>query len=167
MILIGLGANLPSRFGTPVETLHAACAAMAPHGIEILNRSPIYRTAPVPVSDQPDYYNAVIAVKTTHTPAALLAALHTIEAEFGRVRSVTNAPRLLDLDLLAYDDAIMDGNLVIPHPRLHERAFVLYPLRDVAPEWRHPITNLNVNDMVVRIPEEQHIKNGFVFIGGI
>ena len=159
MILIALGANLPSRFGMPPETLRTALSALETRGIGILRRSKLYRTAPVPASDQPDYYNAVAAVETALAPAALLAALHDVEADFGRARTVQNAPRLLDLDLLAYDDVVTDGNLMLPHPRLAERAFVLYPLRDVAPDWVHPLLNITISALLDRLHADQAIMS--------
>ena len=111
-------------------------------GVTVSRVSPWYRSAPVPASDQPWYVNAVAEVRTPLAPAPLLAFLHKVEREFGRVRGVANAARVLDLDLLAYGDAIADGRdggPVLPHPRLHERAFVLVPLVDLAPGWRHPM----------------------------
>jgi 2-amino-4-hydroxy-6-hydroxymethyldihydropteridine diphosphokinase len=139
-ILIGLGANLPSpRFGAPVTTLNAAVARLTELGIHVAARSRWYESTPVPVSDQPNFVNAVICVATELEPAALLALLHRIEVEFGRVRGVRNAPRLLDLDLLAYRDMVNhDGAPQLPHPAMHLRAFVLLPLREIAPRWVHP-----------------------------
>src|SRR5277367_377909 len=124
MILIGLGANLPSSAGTPLETLEAALQTLAGEGIAILARSHWYRTAPVPRSDQPDFVNGVASVATTREPRDLLALLHRIETRFGRVRGAPNAARTLDLDLLAYDDRVMAdaAGPILPHPRLHQRA---------------------------------------------
>ena len=154
MILIALGANLPSRFGDPPATLGAACAALVRRGVAVVARSRLYRTAPVPASDQPDYYNAVVAAETAQTPAPLLATLHAVEEAFGRVRTIVKAPRLLDLDLLAYDDVVTDGNLVLPHPRLQDRAFVLHPLRDVAPGWTHPVTGRAIDALIDALPPQ-------------
>jgi 2-amino-4-hydroxy-6-hydroxymethyldihydropteridine diphosphokinase len=152
MILVALGANLPSSIhGGPRETLEAALEALDAAGIEIVRRSGWYETAPVPVSDQPWYVNGVALVATSLGPADLLQALHRIEAAFGRVREAVNAPRVLDLDLLAYDDRISTDWPVLPHPRLHERAFVLRPLGDVAPDWRHPALALDVPTMLAGI----------------
>src|SRR5262245_43879370 len=131
MILIGLGANLAHpRFGPPRATLEAALQALAARGLVLQARSPWYRTAPIPASDQPWFVNGVAAVATAPAPAALLDLLLGLEAEFGRVRAERNAPRLLDLDLLAYGELVSGpGEVpVLPHPRLHERAFVLLPL---------------------------------------
>src|SRR5579871_5254053 len=102
LVLIGLGANLPSIYGEPPATLRAALDRLAAAGVKISRRSRFWHSAPVPVSDQPWYVNAVAAIETDLPPEPLLALLHEVEAEFGRVRSVVNAPRLIDLDLLAY-----------------------------------------------------------------
>jgi 2-amino-4-hydroxy-6-hydroxymethyldihydropteridine diphosphokinase len=139
LILIGLGANLPSSYGEPPATLRAALDRLAEAGVTIARRSRFWHSAPVPASDQPWYVNAVAAVETDLAPERLLALLHEVEAEFGRVRSVVNAPRLIDLDLLAYGREVRRaGAPLLPHPRLAERGFVLLPLADIAPGWRHP-----------------------------
>jgi 2-amino-4-hydroxy-6-hydroxymethyldihydropteridine diphosphokinase len=123
----------------------------------VVDRSRWYETAPVPVSDQPWYVNGVARIETDLEPAELLARLHAVEADFGRVRSIRNAPRLVDLDLLAYDDRVIDGDggLELPHPRLHERAFVLLPLADLAPGWRHPRMLRTVEELIAALPPDQ------------
>lgn len=150
MIFIALGANLPLANGqSPEMTLEAAKAALEARGVKIIKSSRTWLTAPVPVSDQPWYRNAVIEVET-HLPALdLLSALHEIEMEFGRIRSVQNAARILDLDLLAYhDQAIVTAHVAIPHPRMHERGFVLHPLYEISPQWIHPILKKSVVEMM-------------------
>ena len=155
VILVALGANLPHPVhGVPRRTVEAAIAALEHEGVEIVARSRFYETAPVPASDQPWFVNAVVAVRTSLPPAALLALLHRIEAEFGRVRGERDAPRLLDLDLIDYDGIVCDGNLVLPHPRMHERLFVLLPLGDVAPHWRHPRLAATVDAMIDAAPAD-------------
>lgn len=148
MILIGLGANLPSRHGGPRETLEAALAALDRDGIRVVRRSPWYRSAPVPASDQPWFVNGVAQLESDLPPDALLARLHAVEAAFGRARSVPNAARAIDLDLLDHDGRIAQAGPILPHPRLHERAFVLLPLRDLAPDWRHPVTGAGIEAML-------------------
>ncbi len=156
MIFVALGSNLPSRYGAPLDTIFAAMRAMDKGGIKVLDVSRIWRTAPVPVSDQPDFYNAVVRVQFMDNAHALLYILQHIEADFGRERSVRNAARPLDLDILAFGDNIItvDG-LNVPHPRLHERGFVLFPLRDVAGAWRHPVRRLSVAGMIAALPADQ------------
>lgn len=158
MILVALGANLPSRFGTPAQTLYAALKAMAQIEAWPVQISRVWKTAPVPYDDNaPWFYNAVCAIDTELEPAALLEALLRIEEDFGRVRTVRNAPRLLDLDLIAYDDQIIrDGEiLMVPHPRMNERAFVLLPLSDIAEDWTHPENGKSLKDLIAALPDGQ------------
>lgn len=153
---IALGANL----GDPVATVHAAFAALAalPHS-RLVQQSPLYRTAPQGIEDQPEFINAAAAVDTTLSPAELLTALLSIETRFGRQRAEKNGPRTLDLDILLYNDwQIREPHLTLPHPRLHLRAFVLYPLADLAPTlalpgrgslaaWRPAVANQGIRPL--------------------
>jgi 2-amino-4-hydroxy-6-hydroxymethyldihydropteridine diphosphokinase len=157
-IFIGLGANLPSRLhGPPEATLAATLERLAARGVTTAARSRWYESAPVPMSDQPWFVNAVARVATVLAAAPLLATLHEVEAEFGRVRSARNAPRLVDLDLLAYGELVMtgEGGPLLPHPRMHERAFVLLPLRELAPHWRHPRLGRSLDELIAALPPEQ------------
>ncbi len=133
---VALGANL----GETVEHLRAAVAALdALPDTRVVARSSLYRSAPVGLLDQPDFINAVVAVETAYAPLALLRILLDIENRHGRVRSVPNAPRTLDLDLLLHDNTCMHNpELTLPHPRMHERAFVLLPLVEIAPDLELP-----------------------------
>jgi 2-amino-4-hydroxy-6-hydroxymethyldihydropteridine diphosphokinase len=140
MILIGLGANLPSAAGGPLDTCLAALERLSGHGVAIQAIAPWYESAPIPLSDQPWFLNGVARITTTLGPDELLEVLQDIEAAYGRLRTEANAARTLDLDLLAYGDLVRKAPApILPHPRLHERAFVLMPLRDLAPDWKHPI----------------------------
>ena len=133
---IALGANLAD----PVAQVHNAIAALRslPQS-QLLRCSSLYRTAPVGIHGQPDFINAVAALQTTLSPNELLAALFEVEARFGRRRDFHHAPRTLDLDLLLYDDQIIDSpQLQLPHPRMHLRAFVMAPLTEIAPDCRLP-----------------------------
>ena len=129
---VALGANL----GDPVPTLRAAVADLgALPGTSVVIRSSLYRSAPVGLVNQPDFFNAVVAVDTSLPALDLLRGLLAVEARHGRVRSVPNAPRTLDLDLLLHgDQACSSAELILPHPRMHERAFVLLPLLEIAPD---------------------------------
>ena len=156
MILIALGANLPSRFGPPLETLAAARRAMRARGLDIIAQSSTWLTAPVPVSDQPWYHNEVVAVRTALSPFSLLQTLQDIEEDFGRVRTVRNAPRVLDLDLIGYNRTILSKpELIVPHPRMHKRAFVLLPLREIAPDWVHPVLEAELKTLINSLPCDQ------------
>lgn len=152
MILIGLGANLDSRIGPPRATCEAALAMLAVAGVAVLRRSPWYRSAPVPPSGQPWFVNGVTIVATERDPVSLLALLHAVEADLGRVRTARNAARVIDLDLLAYNDLVREHPPILPHPRLHERAFVLKPLADIAPDWHHPRLGASIAELAARLP---------------
>ena len=154
MILIGIGSNLAAPpFGSPQDTVSAAMAQLPAIGALVLLRSRWYLSQPVPPSDQPWYVNGVAAVETRLAPAALLTALLAIEARFGRRRSAPNAARTLDLDLLDYDGHQCErARLTLPHPRLHERRFVLAPLAEIAPHWRHARLALSASELLARLP---------------
>src|SRR5215469_4201826 len=159
MILIGMGGNLHSPvFGPPRETLTAALAAVEHEGISILNRSILYRSEPLPRASHPWFVNAVVSVATELGPRELLAVLQAIETRFGRIRAERNAARILDLDLLAYHGVVMQTpTLILPHSRLHERRFVLVPLVEIAPDWRHPRLALTGGELLARVSTEQQL----------
>ncbi len=161
VILIGLGANLPGPKGSsPRETLEQALICLPDEGIAVCAVSPFYRTAPVPPSDQPRFVNAVAAVESALSPVALMAALHRIEASLGRTRRERWEARVIDLDLLAAGGTVLKGEIgpELPHPRLSGRAFVLYPLRDVAPGWHHPVTGEGIDALIARLPPDQAVE---------
>ncbi len=159
MILIALGANLPSRHGQPHETLRAARYAMENAGLKITAQSSTWLTAPVPISDQPWYHNEVVVIETALSPYGLLETLQSIEEAFGRVRTVRNAPRVLDLDLIAYNDTVLSKpELIVPHPRMHRRAFVLLPLQEIAPHWTHPVLTMPLTGLISDLPDDQEAR---------
>jgi 2-amino-4-hydroxy-6-hydroxymethyldihydropteridine diphosphokinase len=151
-ILIGLGANIANGAVPPAQTLKHALAALQGRGVAILRVSPFYETRAWPDPTDPPFVNAVAVARSQTQPVALLALLHEVETELGRKRSAPNAPRTLDLDLLAYGGVVMDGPLVLPHPRLAGRRFVLEPLKDVSPGWRHPVSGRTVAELLASIP---------------
>lgn len=155
MIIIGIGANLPGPCGPPSATCEAAVAALIEQGIAAPRRSRWYRSSPVPASDQPWYVNGVVEIETALPPADIMEILHDIEAQCGRIRGERNAARILDLDLLAYGDNVQSGKgggICLPHPRMHERAFVLLPLAELCPGWIHPVSGLAVADLILALP---------------
>lgn len=160
MILIGLGGNLESRQGLPPQhTLTAALRALAADGVAVTARSGWYRSEPVPRSDQPWFVNAVAVVKTGLEPASLLALVQVIETRLGRVRGVRNAARSVDLDLLDYRGEIMrTPSLILPHPRLHQRRFVLLPLAEVAPDWRHPLLDATAAELLAQLDNDYRVE---------
>ena len=159
MILIGLGANLEGIYGAPEDALQKCHKLFASIDVNIIKSSNIWKSAPVPVSDQPWYKNSVCIVETGLSPHDLLSALANIEDKAGRIRAEQNAARTLDLDILSYNDEIInDKHLILPHPQMHSRAFVLYPLREIAPDWVHPILNKSVDEMLAEMPAGQEIE---------
>lgn len=157
MILIGLGSNLPSLVGSPASTIEAALARLRREGVQVVARSRLYRSEPVPKSDQPKFVNAVARIETALSPDDLLALLHRIEGAFGRVRRIRNEARPLDLDLLDYDGRIAAGGPntpILPHPRLHLRAFALVPLHEIAPLWVHPVLKRTAAELLAGLPPE-------------
>lgn len=158
MILIALGGNLESReFGTPLDALKASLEFLRERGIGVAAQSSWYRTAPVPASSQPWYVNAVARLEPAPPAEALLETLHAVEDRMGRERGERWAARTVDLDLLAHGRRIRGPDarspLELPHPRLQDRAFVLRPLLDVAPEWRHPLLGRTARELYLALPE--------------
>lgn len=153
-ILIAIGANLPGLHGEPPQANceWAVGRLAALPGLRLAAVSRWYETAPDPPSGQPDYVNGAVRLDGDADPAALLAVLHEIEAEAGRVRTVRNAARPLDLDLIAIGDCVRAAPApILPHPRAHLRTFVLRPLCDVAPGWRHPLTGSTPGEMLAAL----------------
>ncbi len=166
MILISIGANLPGMDGAPalVTCQRAAAALDALPGMRLYGLSRWYETAPVlpaeaGLVDQPRYVNGVAELRTEPCadvdPALLLAQLQTLEAAAGRVRSAPNAARVLDLDIVAMDGLLRESpDPVLPHPRMHQRAFVLVPLAELAPGWVHPRLRLTPGEMLMGLPSQ-------------
>lgn len=153
--LIALGANLPAPDGAcPRMTCERALQSLAClPGLTLQARSRWFSTAPVPPSGQPRFINGVVRLGGRCDPAALIAALQHIEAASGRLRGAPNAARTLDLDIIDMAGEIRDSpDPILPHPRCHLRAFVLLPLRDVAPRWRHPRLKKSVSDLIALLP---------------
>ncbi len=126
-------------------------------GLTVLRRSGWYESAPVPASDQPWYVNGVVRAATDLSPQEVLSRLHGVEADLGRARSELNAARSVDLDILSIGKIILDGPEppIVPHPRMASRAFVLLPLAEIAPDWRHPITDVPISELIRRLPRDQ------------
>ena len=159
MIYIGLGANIPNKKNLSlIDTLKSAMICIESLSLKIIEKSSFYSSAPYPMSDQPWFINSVISIETTLKPKELLNALHEIERLFGRERREKWGPRTLDLDLLTYNNLQSDKEVNLPHPRMHERAFVLYPLNEVSKNWVHPILQKNVNELIKALPPGQVVR---------
>lgn len=157
MIIIAKGGNLPrANGGTIQDTFSQAAKMLKERAVIVRAASPLYRSPAWPPSDQPDYVNGVWLAETALSAPALLHTLHEVERALGRERSlgVANAARTLDLDLVDYRGAVSGGRPVLPHPRMQDRAFVLLPLADVAPDWRHPVSRRTVGELIERLPND-------------
>lgn len=173
--LIALGGNLPSETGAPEATLRAALAQLPGAGVRVEAVSRMFRTPCFPAGAGPDYVNAAAVLVFNGKPAEMLQLLHEIEAAFGRARQQRWGQRTLDLDLLAAGGQVLPDRatfeawqalpleqqmrqtpdrLILPHPRLHERAFVLVPLNDVASDWVHPVLERSVAAMLADLPND-------------
>lgn len=141
-IVVALGSNLSGEYASPQVLLEAALLAFPGVGLKVASRSGWWRSAAWPDPADPDFVNGVAIVETDMTAGEVLQALHQVEETFGRRRHERNAPRTLDLDLIAYGRTCSD-NPMLPHPRAHERAFVMRPLAQMAPQWRHPKLGLS------------------------
>lgn len=147
IVYLGLGTNLGDR----VANLNHALELLSDI-VRILDHSPIYQTQPWGYLDQPDFLNQVVSAKTGLSPHALLLELKQIEADLGREPTIRYGPRIMDIDILFFgSQVVQQDDLIIPHPQLHERAFVLAPLADIAPEFCHPILKMTVETMLSKV----------------
>ena len=143
IVYLALGSNLGDR----QENLQQAIAALSPH-MDVKAKSPIYETPPWGIEDQPKFFNQVIKADTYLQPEPLLKHLKRLEVALGRKPNVRNGPRLIDIDILFYDHLVLNTPLLtVPHPRMHERGFVLLPLMDIAPELIHPVLKKSVREL--------------------
>ena len=159
-VFVALGANLIDSDGrAPLETCRAAVTWMEERFAKVTARSSWYESEPVPPSDQPWFVNGVIQLTTDIGPGETLAILHELERRAGRVRRIRWEARILDLDLIAYGACVSNipGAPELPHPRLGERAFVLEPLDEIAPDWRHPVSGLGAAEMLAALPPGQRL----------
>lgn len=155
MIYLALGSNLAGDFTDSAQLLRAAIDNLPLAGSHMVRCAPFYRSAAIgPMVDgvpQSDYINTVVAVRSVTPAIGLLQRLHVLEAAFGRERRVQWGPRTLDIDIVSYHDEMHVHGAQIPHPRLHMRAFVLRPLADIAPGWRHPVSGICIETLLSRL----------------
>ena len=154
LVYIALGSNLGDR----AANLQAAIDAFKPE-IHPLKCSPVYETPPWGFSDQPQFLNQIVEAETDLSPGALLKYLKKIEVQLGRQKIFRYGPRLIDLDIIFYEDKVIDSPpLIIPHPHMAERGFVLMPLADLAPDFRHPILGDSVSDLLSKVDTDGIIR---------
>jgi len=154
-VFVGLGANVGDR----EQNLLAARRGLEDRGFRVTAMSSLYHTEPVDAPPQEWFLNAVAGGETALSPEALLRACLDTERKLGRVRDVPRGPRTIDLDLLLYGDVVREGpGLVVPHPRMHERRFVLVPLAEIAPGARHPVLGLTTAEMLRRCPDRAQVR---------
>ena len=158
--VIGMGSNLPAtEYDSPEQTLRAAALSMRDE-LVVLKQASFYKSPPYPPSDQPWYINSACLIRSEYSARQLLNKLMEIEASWGRNRTIRNAARTLDLDILASLDSpetiheeISSHPLYVPHPRLHLRSFVLFPMTELVPNWRHPILGKSIDQLCSELDE--------------
>ncbi|MEM6941694.1 MAG: 2-amino-4-hydroxy-6-hydroxymethyldihydropteridine diphosphokinase [Pseudomonadota bacterium] len=174
--LLAIGANLTSSVGPPAMTIQAAVAALRERCANLSKVSSLYKTPAFPVGSGPDFVNAAAVLDTPAAPRAVLALLHEVEAVLGRTRDVRWGARVIDLDLIGMEDHVLPNRsvydawaglpasahtekvpdtLILPHPRMQERSFVLVPLAEVAPNWRHPVLGKTVLELRDALPQAE------------
>ena len=160
MIIIGLGSNLISKIGNnPQKNCQLALEKMRQVDIFPIKVSSFFESAPLPASTQPWFINLAVSVKTDLTPHKLLNALLSIESDMGRKRERKNEARVIDLDILVFNNMIINTeNLVLPHPRINYRAFVLYPIQELNPSWEHPVSGKNIVNLISNLGSGQLIR---------
>ena len=174
-ILVALGSNIANAGNEASETVKKALHRLNETGLVIRKQSRLFQTPAYPPGIGPPFVNAVVEIETDQAPDLLMENLHRIEAETGRQRDVRWSPRVIDLDLLAIGDSVLPdletqshwrnlpledqmrlapSDLILPHPRMQDRAFVLVPLRDIAPDWVHPVIGKSVEEMLTLLPDD-------------
>ena len=159
MIFLALGSNLSSSFGDRFANINLAISYLESYGIQIINKSNFYETYSYPNKENPKFINIVISVKT-HLPLVdLMSVLLFIEEKLQRKRNEKNDPRTCDIDIIDYNNQVLDFkyknlNITIPHKKLIFRNFVLFPLQEISPEWKHPITKENIRTIIDNLSEE-------------
>ena len=159
MIYIGIGSNLNGKNNeTPLQNCKKALVELKKE-VNICKISSWYKSEPIPVSNQPWFINGVIEISTNKSSLDLLEFILSIEKVFGRVREKKNEARILDLDIIDYKKKILyiKNKLIIPHPRMHERSFVLQPLSELNPKWMHPIKKKGIKELIRNLNDKQKI----------
>ena len=159
MIILSLGSNLSSSYGNRFQNIDLAILNLEVHGIQIIKKSSYYETPSYPNKNNPRFINVIISVKTDLSPDGLMSVLIGIEEKLERKRNKKNDPRTCDIDIIDYNNQVLDFkyknlNITIPHKKLIFRNFVLLPLQEISPEWKHPITKENIRTIIDNLSEE-------------
>jgi len=160
MIVVSLGSNLSSSFGDRFHNIDRAISLLLKHDIKLVKKSSFYETPSYPNKKQPKFINVVIAILTTMNPQEFASLLISIEEKIERTRNKKNDPRTCDIDIIDFNGEILDFyyknlNFTVPHERTKERSFVLYPLKEILPDWKHPQTNESINFLIQKLDSEK------------
>ena len=167
MIFLGLGSNLSSKFGDRFTNINLAISFLEGYGIRVIKKSNFYETPSYPNKENPKFINAVILVETTLPPVDLMSVLLFIEEKLGRKRDKKNDPRTCDIDIIDYNSQILklrynNLDLTLPHKELTKRNFILFPLQEISPNWKHPKTKEFISDLLQKLSEDD--KNSILKI---
>ena len=167
MIFLGLGSNLSSKFGDRFTNINLAISFLEGYGIKVIKKSNFYETPSYPNKENPKFINAVIIVETTLPPVDLMSVLLFIEEKLGRKRDKKNDPRTCDIDIIDYNSQILNlkfnnSELTLPHNELTKRNFILFPLQEISPNWKHPKTKEFISDLLQKLSEDD--KNSILKI---
>ena len=159
MIFLALGSNLSSSFGDRFKNINLAISYLEGYEIQIVKKSNFYETYSYPNKKNPKFINIVISIKTYLSPVDLMSVLLFIEVKLERKRNKKNDPRTCDIDIIDYNNQVLDFkyknlNITVPHKELIFRNFVLLPLQEIFPEWKHPVTKENISTLINKLPEE-------------
>ena len=167
MIFLGLGSNLSSKFGDRFTNINLAISFLEGYGIRVIKKSNFYETPSYPNKENPKFINAVILVETTLPPVDLMSVLLFIEEKLGRKRDKKNDPRTCDMDIIDYNGQILNlkfnnSELTLPHNDLSKRNFILFPLQEISPNWKHPKTKEFISDLLQKLSDDD--KNSILKI---
>ena len=167
MIFLGLGSNLPSKYGDRFTNINLAISSLEGYGIKVIKKSSFYETPSYPNNENPKFINAIILVETTLPPVDLMSVLIFIEEKLERKRGKKNDPRTCDIDIIDYNRQILNLrynnlDLTVPHKELTSRNFILFPLQEISPMWKHPKTKETIGNLIQKLNEED--KNSILKI---